>query len=134
MKQVFNKSNDKNIAKTLKFFHQNLWKTTVKELIFFKLQARNLQLYRKWDNSQVFFKDFGCTLCWQLYSQPFSRFVKHILWYQNYFGMDYPPFLDPPSIMSYLPINIEIFLTPYYSVFERLHTPPPSICKWGGGG
>ena len=41
----------------------------------------------------MFFKDFGCTLCRQLSDSHFQvrSFVKHLLWHQNYFGMDYPP-------------------------------------------
>ena len=57
----------------LKILHQNLWKAHVKKLIFFKLQTKDLQLYKKWGNSQMPLKDFGCTLCWQLYRQPFLR-------------------------------------------------------------
>ena len=47
--------------------------------------------FTKKGDSQVLFKEFDCTLCWQLYSHfQVESFAKHLLWYQNYFGMDYP--------------------------------------------
>ena len=46
------------IKSVLKIFCQNLWKTPVKELIFFKLQARNLQLYKKWGKLEVLLSVF----------------------------------------------------------------------------
>ena len=49
-------------GRKIKIFEKHLWRSR-----FFKLQARNLQLYKKWGNSQLFFKDFGYTLCWHLY-------------------------------------------------------------------
>ena len=72
----------------------------------------------------MFFKDFGCTLCRQLSDSHFQvrSFVKHLLWHQNYFGMDYPP--APPPIMPYTPINIEIF-----SPSHPLHPPLFNILK-----
>ena len=88
-------------------------KNTCEGVDFLKLQARNLLLYKKWGNSQVFFKDFSCTLCWQLYRQPFSSIFshfQHFLWHQKYFGMDYLPFLDlPPLLCLTHPLIIKFF-------------------------
>ena len=41
-------------------------------------------------------------------------FIKHLLWHQNYFGMDY----SPP-------------LSPLFNILKTLY--PPSICKWREG-
>ena len=49
------------IKSVLKIFCQNLWKKFVKELIFFKLQARNLQLYKKWGKLEVLLSVFFAT-------------------------------------------------------------------------
>ena len=50
-----------------------------------------------------------------------GSFVKHLLCHQNYFGVDYPL----PPIMSYPPINIEIFSIP--PLFSILKTPYPYV-------
>ena len=62
--------------------------------------------------------------CYEYFPEIRSKggsFVKYLLWHQNYFVMDYlapPPFLNlspPPPIMSYPPINFQIFSTLSFS-------------------
>ena len=59
----------------LKIFHQNLWKTPVKELNFSPSQARNLQLYKRWGNSEKFSKVLVATTAG---SFPDSHFQEHL--------------------------------------------------------
>ena len=104
---------------------------TCEEVDVFKLQARNSQLYKKRGNLQVFFKDFGCTLFWQLYRQPFLswKFCKHLSWHQNYLDMDYPPIFrsTPPHQPLIMPYRFMLKFfpcpPPNYSIFWILHIP-----------
>ena len=117
-------SNCQGCSKTLS---SKSWKNTCEEVDFFKLQARNLQLYKNQGNSQVFFKDFGCTLFWGLYRQPLSSWKFHLLWHQNYFDLDesshfqiYSPFgLTHPLIMRFF----QPPPPPLLSIFWRLCSP-----------
>ena len=65
-----------------------------------------------------------------------GSFAKHLLWHQNYFGMDYPSFLDLPLHFALPPINTEIFSTPFPPLFSNLKTayPTPFVNRGVGVG
>ena len=62
----------------------------------------------------------------------FENFVKHLLWHQNYFGMDYSPqYLDlRHPIMPYPPIYINFFSTPL-PIIQYFEDSIPPIYKGG---
>ena len=74
--------------------------------------------------------EYTCYDCFRDIGLKVRSFVKYLLWHQNKFVMDYPPFLDlPPPIMPYPPINIEIFATPIIQYFED--SIPPAFVTGG---
>ena len=132
-----------------KNFHQNLWKTPVKKLIF--LSCR-LGIYSFTKN-----RKFTGVLKGFWLHPPLTRLqtaifklevllsifcgTKITLIWTTPIPLHPPPPLTPifrstppPPIMPYPPINIEMFSTPpsHYSIFWRLHT-PHLLMGWGGG-
>ena len=86
----------------------------------------------------MFSKDFGCILCRQLADSHFQVriFVKHLLWHQNYFGIDYPSpqFLDihtSPLLCLTHPLILKIFQPPSLSLFNIFRTPYPPFVNGG---
>ena len=97
------------IKSVLKIFCQNLWKTPVKELIFFKLQARNLQLYKKWGKLEVLLSVFcGTKIALEWTTCP------------------------PPPLCLTHPLILKFFNPPLFSILKTSY--PLPICKWGGRG
>ena len=77
---------------------------------------------------------FGCTLCRKLSDSHFQvrSFVKHLLWHQNYFGMDYPViFRSIPLLCLTHPLILKFFQTPPPQLFNILKTPYPPFVNGG---
>ena len=93
----------------LKIFHQNLGKTPVKKLIFLSCRqgiysfTKNKVIHRC--SSRILITPSSDSFTDSHFQV--GSFVKHLLWHQNYFDMDYP--------IQYFEDSI----------------PPPPICKWG---
>ena len=94
----------------LKIFHQNLGKTPVKKLIFLSCRqgiysfTKNKVIHRC--SSRILITPSSDSFTDSHFQV--GSFVKHLLWHQNYFDMDYP-----------------------IQYFEDSIPPPPPICKWG---
>ena len=92
----------------LKIFHQNLGKTPVKKLIFLSCRqgiysfTKNKVIHRC--SSRILITPSSDSFTDSHFQV--GSFVKHLLWHQNYFDMDYP--------IQYFEDSI-----------------PPPICKWG---
>ena len=83
----------------IKFFHQNLWKTPTKNDVIHRCSSR----FSIAPSAGSFTDSHFQIRC----------FFKHLLWHQNYFGMDYtppPPFLD---LSPHSPPLFNILKTPY---------------------
>ena len=101
----------------------------MKELIF---SSCRLGIYSfTWVNLQVFFKDFGCILCWQLYRQPFSSWEVLLSIFcgtKITSELTTPQFLDLSPNMPYPPINLEIFQSAP-SIIQYSEDSIPPICN-----
>ena len=100
------------------FIDRDLWKTSVKELIF---SGCRLGIYSFTKNEVI----HRCSLwvlvapsagCFTDSNFQVGSFVKHLLWHQKYLEWTTSPMLrsaSPPLLCytPYLPINIEIFST-----------------------
>ena len=98
----------------LKIFHQNLGKTPVKKLIFLSCRqgiysfTKNKVIHRC--SSRILITPSSDSFTDSHFQV--GSFVKHLLWHQNYFDMDYP--------IQYFEDSI-----------PPPPSPPPPICKWG---
>ena len=96
-------------------------------LLLLKQQTRKCKrkciVHQFWNILADYFWDIGSKV---------GSFVKHPLWQQNYFGMDY--LSPPPPIFRSTPqliCNMDYLPPPIIQYFE-ISIPPPPICNWGG--
>ena len=118
------------------FIDRDLWKTSVKELIF---SGCRLGIYSFTKNEVI----HRCSLwvlvapsagCFTDSNFQVGSFVKHLLWHQKYLEWTTSPMLrsaSPPphyyAIRLTYPLILKFFQPPppplHYSVFWKLHTP-----------